>query len=204
MRFPGFLLATAVATTISVQGGDNVGNEPAPTVEPPAAQSLRLKPPEPPSADIDVGDAAPNFSFQTEDNRWRRLRELLLQNPVVIVFGADDAELRALDRQRDALLKLGVLPVAVLDVRNGSAWSAAHRLALRYPVIPDPRRVIAGQFNTLDPDDQSTLPAWFVIDRRGLVRAVRRGAISVERFPRLVAGALGLPAPDASLPTHSR
>lgn len=204
MKFPGFLLATAVATAISVQAGDKVGNEPAPAVEPPTAQSLRLKPPEPPSAGVDVGDTAPNFSYQTEDNHWRRLRELLQQSPVVVVFGAGDADLRALDRQRDALLKLGVLPVAVLDVRNGSAWAAAHRLGLRYPVIPDPRRVIGGQFNVLDPSNQRTLPAWFVIDRRGFVRALRRGEIPDERFPRLAAGALGLPAPETSLPTHSR
>jgi len=203
MKLPSFMLVAGMAAAVSLQSGDYVTHTP-PAGGTQSPQSLRPKPPEPPGVLVGVGDSAPNFSHQTEDNRWGRLRDLLLQGPALLVFGARDGELQALERDRDALLALGVVPVAVLDARGGTAWSTARRLALRFPVIPDARRVIAAQFNLVDDSGPRTLPAWFVVDRRGRVRALRRGELPRRGYPRLAADALGLPARDEALPTVTR
>jgi len=203
MKLPSFMLLAGMAAAVSLQSGDDVTHTP-PAGGAQASQSLRPKPPEPPGVEVRVGDSAPNFSYQAEDNRWGRLRDFLLQGPTLLVFGARDGDLRALDRDRDALLAIGVLPVAVLDARGGATWSAARRLALRFPVIPDARRVIAAQFNLVDDSGPRTLPAWFVVDRHGRVRSLRRGELPRRGYPRLAADALGLPAPDGNLPTQTR
>jgi peroxiredoxin len=153
---------------------------------------------EPPPVEVRSGEPAPDFSYQSPDGRWRHLHDLLQQGEVVLVFGASDLELRMLERERDALLDLGVMPVAVLDVKPGSAWNSARKLGLRYTVLADPRRIIGAQFNVLD--SGSLVPGWFVIDRKGMVRGLRRGDLPGQGYPGLVARALSLPLPSVPLP----
>jgi peroxiredoxin len=153
---------------------------------------------------VDIGDLAPNFAYQGEDNRWRRLRDLLQQGPALLVFGADAATLTAIDRDRDAILKAGTVPVALLDMRNSVAWATARRLGLLYLVIPDSRRVIATQFHALDATGERTAPAWFVVDRSGRVRAMRRGGLPAQGYAKLAAGALGQPDPETGVPAEKR
>jgi peroxiredoxin len=156
---------------------------------------------EPPIAEVRVGEPAPDFSYQGADNRWHRLRDLLVQGPVLLVFGAADRELKSLQRERERLLDLGVIVVAVMDVKSSTAHSVMDRLALQYTVLSDPQRAIAAQFNAVDAVTGRHEPCWFVIDRQRRVRDLRRSPLPSSGFVTLAADALALPTHDATVPT---
>ncbi len=156
---------------------------------------------EPPTAEVRAGDPAPNFSYQSSDGRWRRLRDLTDKGSVLLVFAPREHTLIRLEREREDLLKLGVITVVVLDVKSGAARSLVRRLDLDYVVLADPRCVLASQFNAVDPMTQYAVPSWFVIDRRGNVRALQRGSLPVLGYPAVAARALALPLPGGVLPS---
>jgi peroxiredoxin len=141
------------------------GTDPGGNGNPPLETSLRaerstlnIATQEPPQTEVAIGASAPDFSYQGADGQWRHLHDLLGQGVVLLVFGADERNLAALERERDALLDLGVIPVAVLDRKSSQTRAVARRLGLGYPVLPDPRRVIGQQFNTIDPARTATVP----------------------------------------------
>ena len=203
MKFSTVLLTALLAALFAMGPGDVSDQPPGYTPED-GARNLRTIPPEPPSTPVELGDRAPDFSFQAEDNRWRRLHDLLGQGPVFLVFGAEPEVLTAIEREREAILKLGVVPVALLDLKGRNAWALAKRLGLHYVVIPDSRRVIAGQFNAVEAGGQRTVPAWFVVDRSGNVRALRRGSLPRKGYPSRIANALALPDPASGIPAETR
>lgn len=164
------------------------------------AVGLQARAAEPPVTEVCLGDIAPDVSYQGVDARWRRLRELVSETPALLVFGASDAALRAIEREREGLMDLGVIPVAVVGSRLGSVRALAGRLELRYTVLADPRGVIAAQFNAIDPANGRPLPAWFVLDRERRVRGLGREGLPPQDYRALVAGALGLPEPSAAVP----
>jgi peroxiredoxin len=156
---------------------------------------------EPPVTPVDLGDTAPDFSYQAADGHWRHLRELLEQGPTVLVFGANDVVLRALEHDRDRLLDLGVIPVAVVDTKGGAARATVERLGLHFMVLSDSRGVIAGQFNAVDGRSGRQLPCLFVLDRARRVRGLVRTSLPVRDYVGLAANALGLPVPGAPVTT---
>ena len=195
-------LTSAVALLILLfTGTDPSGNNGPPAHRPISEPSvtLPLRPPEPPQAQIGVGEPAPDFSYQTQDGSWKNLHDLTVQGPVLLVFGAEDAQLKALEAERNALLDLGVLPVGVLDVRPKTAWSIARKLGLHYTVLADPRHVIGIQFNSIDAT-QNTVAAWFVVDRERRVRGLWRGSLPDDGYREPVARSLGIALPDAARP----
>ena len=157
--------------------------------------------PEPPAAEVRVGDRAPDFSYQSFDGRWRNLHDLRAQGPVLLVIAPSEPQLRAIERERERLLDYGIVAVAVLDIPPRAAASLVKRFELRYSVLADPRRVIAEQFNAVGGRTNAAMPAWFVIDRRGLVRALDRGRLPEGEYAPTAARALGLPPPGIALPT---
>ena len=203
MKVSSFLLTALLAAMLALGPGE-VADLPTLTSQDGASRNLTPLPPEPPSAQVDVGDRAPDFSFQDEDNHWRRLHDLLEQGPAMLVFGADATTLASIERERDALLRLGVVPVAMMDARARVVRSTAKRLGLHYLVVADSRRVIAIQFNAVESSGERTGPAWFVVDRRGTVRALKRGTLPTEGFAPKVAAALGMPDPAAGVPAESK
>src|SRR5437588_1163625 len=70
---------------------------------------------------VAVGDPAPAFSYLGIDGDWHRSHDLIVGGPVLLVFGAGEAQLVELEQQLGAFHELGVQPVAVLDMRTGSA-----------------------------------------------------------------------------------
>lgn len=206
VKSPATMLAFALLALGTLQTGD--GNHASPTLSGPdswgrATTSDRANP-DPPFATVAAGDPAPDFSFESRDHQWHRLRDLLAQGDVLLVFGADDARLRSLEGERDALLGRGVVPVAVLDRRDGAAWSAPERLSLHYGVVPDARGVIAAQFNLVNPETGRPYPSWFLVDRTGRVRGLHRGALPDQGFTAIAERALGLPSRGATLPAVKR
>lgn len=168
------------------------------------AQALRPSAPEPPSSELEVGDRIPDFSYQTAENATVDTRQLLAQGHLLMVFGASEPVLRSLEQEREALLDLGVVPVVVVDQRSSAVWSAAKRLGLHYTLVPDPLRVIGAQFNVVDEVHRRPIPSWFVIDRVGKVRALRRNELPIRGYPRLVATVLAVPTQDVSVPVRNR
>lgn len=166
-----------------------------------ATPALASRAQEPPITPVMLGDVAPDFSYQAPDGQWRKLGNLLAQGPVLLVFGATRDQLRAIQAEREALLDRGVLPVAVLDDKPGRTWGLVRDLGLTFTVLSDQRRVIAGQFNALRANADASAPAWFVIDRRGIVRSLGRGKLPAASFTEVAARALDLPAPGQSMPT---
>jgi len=167
----------------------------------PISPPLQSGSPEPPAAEVRIGDQAPDFSFEGFDGKWRNLHDLRAQGPVLLVIAPTEPQLRALERERERLLDYGIVPVAVVDAPSRTAASLVKRLALRYSLLADPRRVIAEQFNALGHRTNAAVPAWFVIDRRGIVRALDRGRFPDGEYTPTAARALGLPPPGITLPT---
>lgn len=196
------LSITMVALLLYLAGGDPGGSRVSVPMPSPAAKGgpgMSLGAVEPAPMVIHNGDPAPDFSYQSPDGRWRHLHDLLVQGNVLMVFGAPEATLLTLERERNDLLNLGVLPVAVLDIKPGNAWGTARKLDLHFTVLADPRRVIGGQFNVVDGNSRS-LPAWFVVDRKGTVRGSWRGELPADGYLSIAARSLGLPLPSVPLP----
>ncbi len=149
---------------------------------------------EPPATRLVVGDAAPEFSYLGPDGRWHRASELLARGSVLLVFGADDRELLAMEQARDAFLDLGVVPAFVLDVGPGQVASLQRRLRLASPLLSDPRRAIAELYNSVDPHTARHAPGFFVLDAKHTIKAIGHGAIPpTERMLALSAELLGRP-----------
>jgi peroxiredoxin len=187
-----------LSLTLLLGGGPDLGRgtDPRPASTPAANDSHELA--EPPAAEICVGDPAPDFAYQGYDGRWMRLHHLLDQGSVLLVFGGNEAQLSQLEREREALLSLGVIPVAVVDRRPGGARKLAVKLGLAYTVLADSRQVIAAQFNATEAG--RVTPSWFVIDGHGKVRGLLRGAQPVQDYLRVSARSLALPMPGTPLP----
>jgi peroxiredoxin len=175
-------------------------NTPDPTR---ATHSTGASMPEPGVALVRPGDPAPDFWYSAVDGHSGHLRDLLAQGPVLLVFGGGEPALVSLQRERDALIGLGVVPVAMADLRPGAVRSVSKRLALTFPVLPDPRAITASQFNSLDPATTHPLPAWFVIDRGGRVRALARGSHASGHWAQVASDALALPAPGTPRPVST-
>jgi len=159
---------------------------------------------EPAPVIIESGDPAPDFSYQAESGEWFSLHRLLEQGSVMLVFAPAESTLRALESERDSLYGVEVIPVAVIDRRPSAAAALARRLGLGFPVLADPQSVIASQFNLLGPPTVRPRPAWFVVDRTGQVRALRRGKLPEGGFLRLACDALAIPSPGVSVPSVVR
>jgi peroxiredoxin len=166
--------------------------------------TLSPTPSEPPVTVVTAGDPAPDVSWDGVGARPQRLRDLRAQGHVLLVFSPTEAQLRALEGERDRLLDARVLPVAVLDRSATSAAQVARRLGLNFVVVPDPRNIVAAQFNVLDPATRRPAPAWFVVDRSGRVRGLDRRGVPDGGYLSLATRALALASPDAVLPGSTR
>jgi peroxiredoxin len=189
-----FTLVLAIAVMLAAANDPtDRGAVPTPSTGTSAGPALHPRALETPATEVCLGDVAPNVSYQGTDARWLRLKDITTQGAVLLVIGADERTLRVLEREREALMDLGVIPVAVLGSRLGVVRATAARLDLRYTVIGDPQGVIAAQFNALDGATGRHLPAWFVLDARLRVRGLGRKALPAHGYSTLAAEALGVP-----------
>jgi peroxiredoxin len=168
-----------------------------------AAKPPGIPVPTPPTI-VMVGDAAPDFSYKSYDGEWRKLADLRASGPVLLVLGPDTDELKALQAERDLLLDLGVIPVAICDVAPHTAYAMVRDLHLGFSVLSDPQHIIAEQYNATDNHTLATAPAWFVVDHAGNVRAVGHGAFPPSGYAALASKALGIPLPDVARPASKR
>ena len=151
---------------------------------------------------LDVGSQAPDFSFETRGQALR-LRDLRAQGHVLLVIEPDEERLAALERERPHLLAMGVIPVAVMDMRPGPCAALANRLGVRFSMIADSRRLIGAQFNATDPNSLGDVPAWFVVDHAGRVRDLDHLSWPGRTWTDVASTALGLPGADALAPASA-
>lgn len=194
-------LLFAITTTIGTAQdlGDRSTSEVA--RNPHAGYALTSHPFDTPATEVCLGDVVPDFSYQGVDARWRRLRDLVRDHPALLVFGANEGTLRIIESEREALMDLGVMPVAVTGSRLGTTRAMIQRQDLRFTVLADPQGVIAAQFNAVDPASGRHLPAWFVIDSHRRVRALGRTELPMRGYAEMAADALGLPPKASTVPT---
>ena len=192
-----FAITTTIATAQDL--GDHSSTNTARIQHP--GYALSGHPFDTPATEVCLGDVVPDFSYQGVDARWRRLRDLVRDHPALLVFGANEGTLRIIEREREALMDLGVLPVAVTGSRLGATRTMVERQSLRFTVLADPQGVIAAQFNAVDPASGRHLPAWFVIDSHRRVRALGRTELPMRGYAELAADALGLPPNGAVVPS---
>ncbi len=197
MRITLLLIAVAVFGAVHEHSDRGSLNSGSPTTTRPGL-ALQGRPIDTPATEVRLGDVAPDVSYQGVDARWRRLRELVAESPILMVFGATDETLRAIEREREQLMDLGVIPVAVVGSRLGVTRALAQRLELRYTLLADPQGVIAAQFNAGDPASGRALPTWFVLDQKRRVRGLGREGLPHRGYSELAARALGLPPKTAT------
>lgn len=160
----------------------------APSASLPATSTTALGPGAP-----KPGQKAPNFAYQSHDYMRRRFHDMLAQGAVLIVFAPTDADLRALEAERDEMLTRGVVPVAVLDRKDSDVWKVVRRLGLTYSLLSDPRGAIASEFGAWSEPAGHASPAWYVVGGDGRVRARGMGELPSGRFAATAFDALGLP-----------
>ena len=141
------------------------------------------------------GELAPDFTYQSHDYLWQNLHNILEHSAIVLVFGAGDEQLLALEGERESMQAGGVTPVVVVDRRDLEAWSLVRRLSLGYSLLADPRSSIGEQYGVLDAASHRSQPAWFVIDQLGHVRGSALGTLPKQGWVELAAAALQ-PTPE--------
>ena len=199
MRLP-LLVAGLILAANPLQLGDTISRTRHLEQDLSVLENLSRRSVEPGMATIVPGSRAPNFSFQAPDAVWRTLNDLLEQGAILLTFAPHADALSAIEREREQLLDMGVIPVAVIEASSRGTKSSIKKLDLHYTVIPDPRSVIAEQFNSLEPTTRHTQPSWFVIDRRGKVRSLDRTGLPDDGFASIAGKALAIPMPGIALP----
>ncbi len=198
MKSRWLFAALAICTVGAAFGmGSGTGPEVAPPV--PDRPTRGAHTTEPPAAQLEVGDAAPDFSYLAPEGNWRKGRELLDHGPVLLVFGGSDADLKALEQARPQFLSIGVVPAAVVDLRPSSAAALSRRLRLGYPIVSDPMRAIAKLFNSLDPPSLTAAPSYFVVGADRVIMGLGHGRLpATDKLLALTARSLGRPLPQST------
>ena len=141
---------------------------------------------------LNTGSRAPDFQYQSYDALWQHLHNVLEHGDVLLVFGASDVDLRTLERERESLVKSGVMPLAVVERNDREVWASVRRLGLTYSLLADPKGAIGSQYGVFDPSLARSRSAWFVIDTKGRVRQ-SGGEMPAQGWPAMAAMALGRP-----------
>jgi peroxiredoxin len=202
MKFTGSLLAVVIAASTTVGDGVERTSRPVDSLSRPSRLGTAVT--EMPYAQLQAGDRAPDFSWVGVDNQTRRLRDVLDQANALIVFAPSDEVMQSLERERDEMAQIAVVPVVVIDARAKSAFNRARKAGVHLLVVPDPQHVIGAQFNLLEPQTLRLLPGWYAIDRRGVVRGIGTEPKADVPWTRLAASALAIPAPDVPMPAKTR
>jgi len=188
----GLVLATGATGAERMPSGPPVGDSPSHDGSTPLATEST-------TGRIQVGDSAPAFSFMGTDGGWRAFRQLFSGGAVLLVFGAEEDQLRDLDALRPVFADLGVSPVAVLDMSSGSASRFVRRIHLGCSVVSDPRRAIGDLYGSLDLATRRHAPSYFVVDGRGMIRGYRHGPLpSARQLLMTSARHLGRPLPESA------
>jgi peroxiredoxin len=143
------------------------------------------------------GNRAPDFQYQSYDELWQNLHNVLEHGDVLLVFGATDVDLRTIERERDVLVKGGLIPLAVVEKSDRDVWASVRRLGLTFSLMADPRGAIGAQYGVYDPSIGHSVGSWFMIDRKGKVRSSGIG-MPAQSWLALASNAFGHPFAPAT------
>ena len=165
------------------------------------AATAEAVPPERPK--VTPGSRAPDFQYQSYDQLWQNLHNVLEHGDVLLVFGASDVDLRTIEREREILLRTGVTPLAVVERNERDVWASVRRLGLTFSLLSDPRGVIGSQYGVFDASISRSHTSWFVIDKKGKVRQSGT-TMPQQSWPTVAALALGRAVPGGVKSTSKR
>ncbi len=169
----------------------------------PIAEAATTTVREPDKNGVVAGKRAPDFQYQSYDGMWQHLHNALEHGDMLLVFGASDVDLRTLERERESLIRSGVMPLAVVEKSDRDVWASVRRLGLTYSLLADPKGAIGSQYGVFDAGTGRSRSAWFIIDVKGKVRQVG-GEMPSQGWPGLAATALGRPLEGATQTASKR
>jgi peroxiredoxin len=172
------------------------------TPTPPAAGSAGA-PVDIPRPKYGSGNRAPDFQYQSYDDLWQNLHNVLEHGDVLLVFGATDLDLRTLERERETLVKGGLIPLAVVEKSDRDVWASVRRLGLTFSLMADPRGAIGSQYGVYDASLGRSLGSWFMIDKKGKVRSSGIG-MPAQSWLALAANAFGRPFTPTTQPASTK
>jgi hypothetical protein len=149
------------------------------------------------------GTGRPTSSTSPYDDLWQNLHNVLEHGDVLLIFGATDLDLRTLERDREVLLKGGLIPLAVVEKSDRDVWAAVRRLGLGFSLMADPRGAIGSQYGVYDASLGRSIGSWFMIDRKGKVRSSGIG-FPAQSWLALASNAYGRPFGASTQPARSR
>ena len=159
---------------------------------PPTVASTPAAPADTPRPKYGSGNRAPDFQYQSYDDLWQNLHNVLEHGDVLLVFGATDVDLRTIERERETLVKGGLVPLAVVEKGDREVWASVRRLGLTFSLMADPRGAIGSQYGVYDPSLGRSVGSWFMIDRKGKVRSSGIG-MPAQSWLALASNAFGRP-----------
>ncbi len=199
MSFAIILAASVlVAASSPAVAGDNTVQPAAFTNSAPPAEAAPVERPK-----VTPGNRAPDFQYQSYDQLWQNLHNVLEHGDVLLIFGASDVDLRTIEREREILLRTGVTPLAVVERNERDVWASVRRLGLTFSLLSDPRGVIGAQYGVFDASLGRSHSSWFVIDKKGKVRQSGT-TMPQQSWPTVAALALGRSVPGGVQSTSSR
>jgi len=165
---------------------------PSPTAAAPSSASSPTAPADTPRPKYASGNRAPDFQYQSYDDLWQNLHNVLEHGDVLLVFGATDVDLRTLEREREVLVKGGLIPLAVVEKSDRDVWASVRRLGLSFSLMADPRGAIGAQYGVYDASLGRSVGSWFLIDKKGKVRSSGIG-MPAQSWLALASNAFGRP-----------
>ncbi len=147
-----------------------------------------------------TGDKAPEFELSSVRGGTLSIRDALAEGPVVLSFYRGswcpfcNLELNALQQQLPAIRECGARLIAVSPEKPDSSLTHAEKLNLEFDVLSDPRNRVADAYGLImtvleslrplylqwgidlpaangDDSHQLPVPATYVIERSGIIRA---------------------------------
>jgi peroxiredoxin len=174
-----------------------VASAPVPAAAVPTVASTATAPADTQRPKYGSGNRAPDFQYQSYDDLWQSLHNVLDHGDVLLVFGATDVDLRTLERERETLMKGGLVPLAVVEKSDRDVWASVRRLGLTFSLMADPRGAIGSQYGVYDAGLGRSVGSWFMIDRKGKVRSSGIGMPS-QSWLALASNAFGRPFAPAT------
>jgi mycoredoxin-dependent peroxiredoxin len=121
------------------------------------------------AGDAFVGELAPDFELDGSKGAPVRLSRLR-GDWVVMVFAARRAQFQDLALKAAELRLLGGVYLGVCDEKARSIEKAQADMPLPFLVVADPTGEVSAMYGLYDRVRTTTMPGFFVIDRRGVVR----------------------------------
>lgn len=189
---PGLVSTDGNAVQPVALAKSTVASAPVPAAAVPTVASTATAPADTQRPKYGSGNRAPDFQYQSYDDLWQSLHNVLDHGDVLLVFGATDVDLRTLERERETLMKGGLVPLAVVEKSDRDVWASVRRLGLTFSLMADPRGAIGSQYGVYDAGLGRSVGSWFMIDRKGKVRSSGIG-MPAQSWLALASNAFGRP-----------